>query len=34
VAERPESKGKVIVVFLPDAGERYLSSTLFEGINA
>ncbi len=34
VAARPESRDKVIVVILPDAGERYLSSALFEGIAA
>jgi cysteine synthase A len=34
VAQQPQSKGKTIVVILPDAGERYLSSVLFEGISA
>ncbi len=32
VAARPESRGKRIVVILPDAGERYLSSILFQDI--
>ena len=32
LAREPEFHGKTIVVVLPDSGERYLSSVLFEGI--
>ena len=32
VAAQPQHKDKTIVVVLPDSGERYLSSALFEGV--
>ena len=30
IAKRPEAKGKNIVVLLPDTGDRYLSTALFQ----
>jgi cysteine synthase len=33
IAREPEMKDKTIVVVLPDSGERYLSTPLFEGIS-
>ena len=32
LSREPAQKGKTIVVLLPDAGERYLSGALFEGL--
>ncbi|MDP9172198.1 MAG: pyridoxal-phosphate dependent enzyme, partial [Acidobacteriota bacterium] len=32
IGRREESRGKTIVVILPDSGERYLTSVLFEGM--
>jgi cysteine synthase A len=31
VAQRPEHEGQLIVVLLPDSGERYLSTWLYDG---
>lgn len=32
IAQRPQAEGKTIVVVVPDFGERYLSTQLFEGL--
>jgi cysteine synthase A len=32
LAGKPENEGKTIVTVLPDSGERYLSTVLFEGL--
>jgi cysteine synthase A len=32
VARRPSSKGKMVVVILPDTGERYLTTQMFDGV--
>jgi len=33
IAQEPEMRGKTFVVILPDAGERYLSSVLFDNVD-
>lgn len=33
LSKRPENKGKLIIVILPDSGERYLSSELFSKLS-
>ncbi|HOK42375.1 MAG TPA: cysteine synthase A, partial [Thermoclostridium caenicola] len=32
IAKRPEFVGKIVVVLLPDTGERYLSTPLFDSL--
>jgi cysteine synthase A len=32
IAKRPGNKGKLVVVILPDTGERYISTWLFQGL--
>ena len=32
LAHEPQMQGKTLVVILPDSGERYLSSMLFDGM--
>jgi cysteine synthase A len=34
IAREPEMKGKTLVTILPDSGERYLSTPLFEGVGS
>jgi cysteine synthase A len=34
VAQQPQSTGKLMVVILPDCGERYLSTVLLQDIQA